>query len=309
MSFVNSQISVDNELKMTALIKKHIEILFELGKVRITFFVSFSTMIGYILFSESLSWIMLLPTFGVLLLACGSSAINHFQERKTDALMLRTKQRPLPSGRISESYAVITAFTLIMFGSVIIYLSSNLTALFIGWISLFWYNVIYTPLKKINALAVVPGSLIGALPPVIGYTAAGGSPFDIPILSLAMFFFIWQIPHFWLLLLIFDNDYERAGFPTLTKIFNNKQLSRITYMWITALAVSSLFVLSFDVSSSIYSLIALIVLALWLLFDTRGILNKYFEKIVFKKAFITVNVYVFAVVLIISIDKLLLKVI
>ncbi len=297
------------DVKILDVMKKHLEILLELGKVRITIFVSFSTLAGYILFSESLSWNMLFPTFGVFLLACGSSAFNHFQERKTDALMERTKNRPLPSGKISETYAFVVALFFILIGSAVVYLSSNVTALAIGIITVIWYNVVYTPLKKKYALAVVPGSLIGALPPVIGYSAAGGSPFDLQIVGLALFFFIWQIPHFWLLLLIFGNDYDKAGFPTLTKIFNIHQLSRITFVWIIALTTSSLFILSFDVSSTLISFIAIVALGIWLVLSTIKILNHYLEKVVFKKAFININIYVLAVVLIISFEKLFLKVI
>ncbi len=309
MPYAGDNIAELRDEKILDAMKKHLEILFELGKVRITAFVSFSTLAGYILFSESLTWNMLLPTFGVFLLACGSSTLNHFQERKTDALMERTKKRPLPSGRISELYTITAVAAFLIIGSAIIYLSSNFTALIIGIFTVIWYNAIYTPMKKRYALAVVPGSLIGALPPVIGYTAAGGSPFDLQIIGLALFFFIWQIPHFWLLLLIFGNDYDKAGFPTLTKIFNSLQLSRITFMWIIALTISSLFILSFDVSSTLISFIAIILMGVWLVSTSVKILNHYLEKIVFRKAFININVYVLVVVIIISFEKLFLKVI
>lgn len=309
MPVTNGQITIVENPGFFDLLKKHIDILLELGKVRITFFVSITTLVGSILYSESISWIMFIPAFGVFLLACGSSALNHFQERKTDALMDRTKRRPLPSGRINEFYAITAAASFITVGSALIYFSSNLTSLIIGIITLFWYNVVYTPLKRKYVLAVVPGSLIGALPPVIGYTAVGGSPFDIQILFLALFFFIWQIPHFWLLLMIYGNDYSKAGFPTLTKIFNTLQLGRITFVWIAALATSSLFILSFDVSSSLFSFVAFVLLGAWLLFDTKKILARNLEKVVFWKTFLSVNIYVLAIVIVISIDKLFLKVI
>ena len=305
MSVSNGQISVPTDIGIIAGLKKHLDIIFELGKIKITFFVAFSTSIGYILFWKNLTWDIIPPAIGVFLLACGSSAVNHFQERKTDALMERTKNRPLPSGRISENYAIALAAMFVFTGSGLIYLSANTTALVLGWSTLAWYNFIYTPMKKRNALAVVPGSLIGALPPVIGYVAAGGSPYDPQILSLALFFFIWQIPHFWLLLLMLGNDYAKAGFPTLTEKFSDVQLTRITYMWIAALAVSCLLIPAFNVSSSMLALIALIVLGGWLLFDTKKILDKnILGKVIYRKAFMSVNLYVLAVVLIISFDKL-----
>ncbi|MGD8779342.1 MAG: protoheme IX farnesyltransferase [Ignavibacteria bacterium] len=276
----------------------------DLCKVRITFFVALTTSVGYLLFN-GFNTGLFLPTLGVFLLACGSSALNHYQEKTTDALMERTKNRPIPSGRIKEESVVIVSLLLIISGSLIIYFSANLTSLLIGWITLSWYNIIYTPMKKINALAVIPGSLIGALPPVIGWVAAGGNWYDVQILAVALFFFIWQIPHFWLLLLIFGKDYERAGFPTLTQKFANKQLSRITFVWIAALSVSCLLIPFFGISKNIISIILLLLSSILLLWKTKNILVDYIEKIVFRKAFLNINLYVLIVIMIISIDKLL----
>jgi heme o synthase len=107
-------------------------------------------------------------------------------------------------------------------------------------LNLIWYNGIYTPLKKINPLAIIPGSLVGSIPPAVGWTAAGGNILDPQIIILSFFFFIWQIPHFWLLLLIFGKDYENAGFPTLMQIFSSDQLARITFIWIVATVVTGM---------------------------------------------------------------------
>ncbi|MCL6097979.1 MAG: protoheme IX farnesyltransferase [Bacteroidetes bacterium] len=287
-------------------LKKHIGIILELGKVKITFFVAFSTSIGYLLNSAQLEWRMTLPAFGVFILAMGSSALNHYQERFSDALMDRTKGRPIPSGRITATHAVVVASILVLLGSLIIYLSSNVTAVLLGWLALIWYNVVYTPLKKKYALAVVPGSLIGAIPPVIGWVASGGALLDLKILSLALFFFIWQIPHFWLLLLLYGKDYEKAGFPTLTKIFSNSQLSRITFVWMAALATSCVIIPFVNISAHFITALVIAALGVWLLIESRDILTDYFERIIFRKAFLRINLYVLAVVLVLSLDKLLL---
>ncbi len=286
-------------------LKKHIAIILELGKVRITFFVAISTSVGYFFHSGYFDVTMILTVMGVFLLACGSSAINHYQERFSDAMMDRTKNRPLPSGRISEGYAMTVSLSLVVVGLGIIYFSSNFTALILGVIALIWYNVIYTPLKKKYALAVVPGSVIGAIPPMIGWVASGGYVFDMEIIALAFFFFIWQIPHFWLLLLIHGKDYEKAGFPTLTKIFSDSQLGRITFVWIAALSTSCLLIPFFNLSSSLYAVGVMLFLGAWLLLKTRGILSDYLERIIFRNAFMAINLYVLAIVLVISLDKLL----
>ncbi len=288
-------------------LKKHIEILLELGKAKITLFVAFSTSVGYLLKAGRIDLKMILPAIGVLVLAMGSSAFNHFQDRKYDALMDRTKGRPIPSGRISVRYAFIEAAVMVLFGLALTYFSAGFTAVLLGFTALIWYNIIYTPLKKKYALAVVPGSLIGAIPPVIGWVAAGGYLFDPKILALAMFFFIWQIPHFWLLLLLFGKDYEQAGFPTLTKIFTNDQLSRITFMWMAALVTSCMLIPFFDISTKLISVVVMILLGLWLLFESLEILTKYFERVIFRKAFIRINLYVLAIVIILSLDKLFLQ--
>jgi len=288
-------------------LKQHIKIFIELCKVRITFFVAVSTSVGYIIHSGKITWEMWIVAFGVFLLASGSSSLNEYQERDYDALMERTKNRPIPAGVISPNYALLLSIVLLVSGSAIIYFVANVAALLLGILAFIWYNLIYTPLKRKYVMAVVPGSLIGAIPPVIGWAAAGGSPFDLHILAIALFFFIWQIPHFWLLLLIYGNDYASAGFPTLTKIFSNGQLSRITFIWIVALSVSGLLIPVFNVSSSIFALLAMIMCGLWLLLETKAILSRYLEKINFRKAFISVNLYVLAVILIISFDKLIIN--
>ncbi len=279
----------------------------ELAKVRITFFVAISTAVGFIQFAGELSLRIIDPSIGVFLLACGSSAINHYQEKTTDAMMDRTKNRPLPSGQISPPVGLIYSLVLIIIGSALIYYSSGYTALILGWIALFWYNLFYTPMKRKFALAVVPGSVIGAIPPVIGWVSAGGYLWDPQALALATFFFIWQIPHFWLLLLIYGPDYEKAGFPTLTKIFSDAQLSRITFMWIIALAISSLLIPLFSFSAGIITVIILLTLGFWLIYSSRTVVTNYINKIVFKKAFYLINVYVLIVVVVLSVDKLIFR--
>ena len=291
-------------LRLASDIKKYFGLMMELGKVRITFFVAVSTSVGYLFHSGSFDWRMPAAALGVFLLACGSSAVNHYQERSTDAIMERTKERPIPSGRISARNALVVSVLLISAGLAIIYLSSNITAAILGVAALVWYNIIYTPMKRYYALAVVPGSVIGAIPPMIGWVASGGYVFDKEILALAFFFFIWQIPHFWLLLMLHGKDYEKAGFPTLTKLFSERQLGRITFVWIASLTTSCMLIPFFNLSSSLYAVISMLLLGSWLLWKTHGILAGYLERILFRKAFIVINLYMLAVVLVISLDKL-----
>lgn len=286
--------------------KEKIKILSELTKIRITFFVMITTGFGYIAATDIFNLNLLLVLAGVLSLACGSAVLNHYQERFTDALMERTKNRPIPSGKITPVKALEISILLILIGVALLFIGGNLLSVFFGILNLFWYNGIYTPLKRKSSLAIIPGSLVGAFPPVIGWVAAGGDLLNPQILMIAFFFFIWQIPHFWLLLLVLDKDYSKAGMPTLTNLFSKNQLARITFMWIMATAISSLLLpMVALVETEIIKY--LIVFSVILLSINSLKLLKYSEEnssVLF--AFRNINFFVLFVVSIISIDKLIL---
>ena len=114
-------------------------------------------------------------------------------------------------------------------GFLVLLLGANLTAALLGMLAVGWYNGIYTPLKRITAFAVVPGAIVGALPPAIGWVAGGQSLGDMRLLALGFFFFMWQIPHFWILTVRCGSDYQAARIPSLTAIFSSAQLARITF--------------------------------------------------------------------------------
>ncbi|MFO7446615.1 MAG: protoheme IX farnesyltransferase [Ignavibacteriaceae bacterium] len=283
-----------------------LKILAELTKIRITSFVMFTTVFGYISAAGEINAGIILPSLGILLLACGSAVINHYQERDTDALMARTKNRPIPSGKITPLNALIIALVLLLLGSAVLFLSAGLLALGLALLNLIWYNGIYTPLKKRNALAIIPGSLVGAIPPAVGWVAAGGNILDPQILILSFFFFIWQIPHFWLLLLVLGKDYEQAGFPTLTQIFNPDQLARITFMWIIATIVTGLIIPLFGLVKSPIIIIGLLISGAWLAYNSVRLLRSVKEKVYFRFAFREINIFAILVVILLSIDKLVI---
>ena len=284
--------------------KNQFKIFAEITKLRITIFVTITTMFGFIAATNSIDAKILLPTIGILFLACGSAALNHFQERKTDALMDRTKNRPIPSGKILPSSVLAVSSTLIIIGSILLFIGSGLLALSFGLLNLIWYNGVYTPLKKISPLAIIPGSLVGAIPPIVGWVAGGGSLFDPQIILISFFFFIWQIPHFWLLLMILDKDYQKAGFPTLTQIFNQQQLGRITFIWIIATGVTGLLIPLFQISQNEFINFSLFFAALWLAYKSINLLQQTQETTAFRFAFRSINYFALFVVVIVSIDKL-----
>ena len=223
--------------------KEKLKIVFELGKARISLPVALSALTGYVLFTgtpDAQGWWL---TLGVFLMSCSSGALNHWQESNIDAQMSRTKNRPIPSGKIRRSGAFAVAVAFAITGSTVLLITNPPVATLLSWATLFSYNLVYTPLKKVTAFAVVPGSLVGALPPFIGWAGAGGSIFAENILLVALFFFIGQIPHFWLLLLMFGDQYKLAGLPSLNQVFNEAQIKRITFTWILTTVASALLVI------------------------------------------------------------------
>jgi heme o synthase len=289
------------------LMKDRVQILLELTKFRITSFVTITTFLGYILAAGRAEWKMAYPLLGILLLACGSAVLNHWQERDTDMLMARTKKRPIPSGRISARNALALAASLALTGAAILYAFSGWMAAGLGVLALIWYNGIYTPMKKKNPFAVVPGSLIGAIPPVVGWVAAGGDPLDPKILMVAFFFFIWQIPHFWLLLLFYDDDYRTAGFPTLGTLFGREQIIRITFIWMAAIAVACIGMPLFHIVTSPSMSLLLFLTAAYLVYQAVGLFSVTTEKKGFIHAFKSINIFALSVIVIISLDRLLLS--
>jgi protoheme IX farnesyltransferase len=287
-------------------IAEWVKIVVQLGKIRISQLVAMSTLLGYILAAGELSLFMLVPTLATFLLSCGSAALNQYQEREYDRLMERTRLRPISSGRITPVEGLLISFALIAAGSVVLFWKVNTAALWLGWLNILWYNGIYTPLKRKTHFAVIPGSLIGAIPPAIGWVAGGESLLDPRILAIGFFFLIWQVPHFWLLLLTLGRDYEKAGFPSLTQKFTPEQLARITYIWIISTAMACLLIPLFGIGNSSALYLILFISAGWLVWNSRKLLHGSFNNFSFRPVFKSINIYILIVMLALSIERLLI---
>ncbi|HMS64106.1 MAG TPA: protoheme IX farnesyltransferase [Ignavibacteria bacterium] len=280
------------------------KIVFEVAKIRITVLVAFTTALGYILASTSLESFSLYPIAGIFFLACGAAALNHFQESKTDLLMDRTKNRPIPSGAVSSKSVLLISLGFLILGSSLLLWKSNMLALGIGLLTFFWYNAVYTPLKKVFSMAIIPGSLVGALPPIAGWVAAGGYVFDPKILLIGSFLFIWQIPHFWILLLMYGKDYDKGGFPTLTNVFSVRQLKQITFCWLVLTIVMALSINFFGILNFYVSNIFLVVICAWIFLQSVKFLRSDNEKNVNKNMFIRINIFTLLIITTLSLDKL-----
>jgi protoheme IX farnesyltransferase len=280
-------------------------LLLHLGKIKISLLATLSTATGYLLATGKITIHMLVPSAAVFLLACGSCALNQYQEREIDQWMARTKSRPIPSGRLNPETALWISIGLILSGSLILFCGTGGPALALGLFAVFWYNLIYTPLKRITAFATIPGALVGVVPPVLGWVTGGGRILDPRIGGVALFFFIWQMPHFWLLLLDFSKDYENAGLPSITKILSTKQIKRIIFIWLLSTGVSSLLVPLFGSLNSFFFCLLLVASAGWLFWSTVFFLRSYGDEGSLKATFMKLNIYAVLVLSLLSLDRLL----
>ncbi|MCA9783843.1 MAG: protoheme IX farnesyltransferase [Candidatus Cloacimonetes bacterium] len=215
-------------------------ILLELIKIRVTAAVALTAAFGFLLAEPQLSMAVPGVFLGLWLQAAGSASLNHWQERHTDALMERTRSRPLPTGRIRSTTVLAIGLNLLVLGSLLLFLGWGAPPALAGLASFVCYNLLYTPLKTRSHLAVLPGSLSGAIPPFVGWLAAGGRLDDPLIWFVAAFLFIWQFPHFWILLLLIGEEYHRAGLRTLASHLGQLQLRRLSRNWVFLLVLAGL---------------------------------------------------------------------
>jgi len=280
-------------------------LLLHLGKIKISLLATLSAAAGYVLATGKITTHMLVPTAAVFLLACGSCALNQYEEREIDQLMERTKSRPIPSGRLNPEAALWISVGLILSGSLILFYAAEDLALALGLFAVFWYNFVYTPLKQKTAFAVLPGALVGAIPPVLGWVTGGRSMVDPGIWGAVLFFFIWQVPHFWLLALEFAEDYEKVGFSSITKIFSAEQIKRIVFVWLLSTAVSPLIIPLFGFFNCSFIHPFLVAAASWFLWNAMIFLRSHSEEALLRTTFMKLNIYVVFVTLLLSLDKLL----
>jgi|WetSurMetagenome_2_1015567.scaffolds.fasta_scaffold11097_6 heme o synthase len=276
----------------------------DLVKYRLSLAVTFSSAAGYLIAGRKADPGLIVVSAGVLLLASGSAALNQVQERRTDALMERTAGRPIPCGKLEVGKARISAALLLVSGTILLLFSGIYPAI-LGVACILLYNLLYTILKPRSILAVIPGALTGAIPPAIGFTAAGGSIADPRIICLSSFMFLWQLPHFWLVILKYRDDYYRAGFRNLAGFIDPGRLKLLVLGWVM---VTSAILLGFLAFSDAFGRLPVI---------TTALLNPLFiilfikalfpgeKPLKFSAAFILLNTFGFLLIVILVLDSLL----
>lgn len=215
---------------------ERLSLWFRLVKLPLSLAIVVAAMTGFFLGPRPLpnaAW----PFFlGVLALSAGCAALNNYQDRHLDACFKRTRKRPLPSGRIRPQSALAAAGLLIAIGLAVLTLFHAATGA-IGFLAMCSYNFLYTPLKRKTLWALLPGVVCGMLPPLMGWMAAGGSPFRFEIILLMMLFAVWQIPHFWLLILSREDEFSSKAALESDNGLAVVQIERILMVWISCLGI------------------------------------------------------------------------
>jgi protoheme IX farnesyltransferase len=285
-------------------LKQHISILLRLTRVQLSLLVTFSAMTGYFLTGSPPTGSFVLLLTGIFLLSAGTSVLNQVQERRRDALMDRTMRRPIPAGEISVLDASLFALVLILVGTVLLGLIGWIP-MALGLLNIVFYNLVYTPLKTRSWLAIIPGAAVGGVPPLIGWTSAGFYVFHPNALFLAIFVFLWQIPHFWLLMIKYGKEYEVAGFSSISKILSEQQIKSVVFLWGV---ITSLFLMLFPLFGfSLKPLLMVLLIALNLFFIRQFYRFLFRERSsgTIRKAFILINSYAVAVFLLLMINAMI----
>jgi protoheme IX farnesyltransferase len=236
--------------------REHIADFIALTKPRITLLVLITTLVGFYMGSrERLDIILLLHTIiGTGLIASGASALNQFFERELDARMVRTRNRPLPDGRLFPNEALIFSSVISAIGIGYLMLFVNVLTGALGAATLAGYILVYTPLKTRTKACTLVGAFPGAAPPLMGWTAARGEV-DAIALSLFAILFLWQMPHFFAIAWIFTEDYARAGFTIHT---SGERTGRQIMFYCCALIPVSVLPTFFGLTGMIYLLGAIL---------------------------------------------------
>ncbi len=274
-----------------------------LTKFVLSFAVSLSALFAYVMAKGEMGLDMLLATLAVLLVAMGVSTLNQVQEYREDAKMDRTKHRPIASGKYSPTTGIIIAGMLILLSIALIYNLIGMIGVNLFLFSFIWYNAVYTPLKKRSALAVVPGAILGVIPPAIGWITAGHSLQEPQFFALGLFYFVWQVPHFWLLVMLFYADYKDGGYPTAMKLFGRVSLQKVTFVWLVLTIQTGIYMVSmFGVESNIIYWLLILTGILGFL-SALQLMSKKFELKHARKIFYQINLAFLATIILVAIDE------
>lgn len=274
----------------------------QLGKIRITIFVALSSLAGYFLIESSPAFKAFLIALGVFFTATSASALNQLQEIRYDALMIRTQRRPLVSNKISKAEALIFILLAFSIGFCVL-LTIDYIAALLSLLAIIWYNGVYVYLKRISALSILPGSIVGAIPPYIGYAGANGNILSADIFFLALVFFLWQLPHFWLLSVLYNEDYKRANFPTLLDRIDKATFDKLIFASVAIMQFFAYYFIFNYFSSPVAGASIFSVSVLRLLFLCSKSFKSDASSILYKKIFLALNLNMLLFSFLVSLDS------
>ena len=280
----------------TILLKYHLQV----AKVPLCLLVAFSSFFGYFLKSNQPGEPGFLVFGAVLLLATGAASLNSVQERQVDKTMGRTRYRPLAQGVVSRRAGIVQAqcllgagFLVLLFGFV------SMMPVVVGMLCVLLYNFIYTPLKHTSVWAIIPGAVCGALPPYIGWLAAGGNYLSPGIIAVFFLFVVWQIPHFWLVVLENQQDYRKTDVPNLVQVMSARSLGRVSIVWILSLVTILNVIIVLLAELPLPGAVLLSVCSLW--FVIFYVSQLAFKRLVsYRTIFVVLNMFMFLVMVILA---------
>lgn len=281
---------------------------FEMTKVRLSISVVISSIAGYLLGADKINYLILLALLiGGYCMVGASNVFNQIIERDTDALMGRTKNRPLASGRVSVQKGMVIGVVLALIGISVLYLINPKTAMF-GAISIFMYTSLYTPLKTKTSLSVFVGAFPGAIPFMLGWVAATNN-FGIEAGTLFLIQFFWQFPHFWAIGWFLYEDYAKADIFMLPNKNKDKgtALQIVLYsVWTLITSLIPLFGLTGSFKISGLAAVVVGVLGLWLIFNAIKLYKEQSSEAAKKLLLVSVG-YISLLQLIYVLDKFFIQ--
>lgn len=276
----------------------------EITKMRLALSVVFSSIAGYLLGVEEVSFkVLILLAFGGYFMVGASNAFNQIIEKDLDALMHRTKNRPIPSGRMSVKTAFVIATLFTVLGLAILYSINKQTAMF-GAISIFLYTCVYTPLKTKTPLSVFVGAIPGAIPFMLGWVAATDN-FGIEPGTLFALQFFWQFPHFWAIGWFLYTDYKRGGFFMLPTGKQDKGTAVQTIMytvWTILISIVPVLGITGELKLSIVAAIIVFAFGLFMLFYAIQLFKKMTEQAA-KQLMLASVLYITLIQIVYVVDK------
>jgi protoheme IX farnesyltransferase len=269
------------------------------------FLVLVTTLVGFYMATganAAINWALLLPTLvGTALCAAGASVLNQYVERDLDKLMPRTRNRPLPGGRITPREAFITGVTLGALGFVTLLICVNFLTALLGGVTLLSYVLVYTPLKRVTTLNTVIGAIPGAIPPVMGFTAVDNA-LSAAALSLFAILFIWQMPHFLAIAILYKRDYALGGFKMLPVVDEKLDVTgRQIVLYSVALVPVSLMPVNAGLAGAAYFAVAMMLSLAFLSFGVSAATSK--TRLDAKKLFFASIVYLPALLGVLMLDR------